>query len=480
MGFDSIHSKFLNFASDDFINNITYFLNACFTHCYIPQMLLKGDISPIIKNKDGNKCDSNNYRPIMQSSCILKILEMHVLEILSNKIRFNHFQFGFVSDRSTTDACFILKETIYNYINNKSKVYANFVDLSKAFDRVDHYLLLDKLIDKGIPPDIIMLLKSYLRTQSARIVWDGHCGRYQAVDQGVRQGGILSPFLFNLYLDDLICKINSLDIGCKLGISRINIIVYADDIVLLADSKHNLEILYDTFNDLVRNLKLKVNYQKCKVMIFNSGRYHSDIESIVLIDQQFNVVSNFKYLGNFLTFNLDDEIDINFKLNSFYRSFNLMYRSFMGMNIEVLLCLFNSLCSPQYGIPLWTSSNVFNKQYFRTFEVAYNNALKSMVGCPRYASSHVTAEICQQLMLRHGVSLVQARYINSLIKKNNPILKMNISIIKNCHSFSFICKYFNNLYNINVLDNPIDIIISRINWTQLHEPRSRYCNFYMM
>ena len=215
-------------------------------------------------------------------------------------------------------------------------------------------------------------------------------------------------------------------------------------------------------------------------MIFNSGRYHSDIESIVLIDQQFNVVSNFKYLGNFLTFNLDDEIDINFKLNSFYRSFNLMYRSFMGMNIDVLLCLFNSLCSPQYGIPLWTSSNVFNKQYFRTFEVAYNNALKSMVGCPRYASSHVTAEICQQLMLRHGVSLVQARYINSLIKKNNPILKMNISIIKNCHSFSFICKYFNNLYNINVLDNPIDIIISRINWTQLHEPRSRYCNFYMM
>ena len=247
--------------------------------------------------------------------------------------------------------------------------------------------------------------------------------QYQAVDQSVRQGGILSPFLFNLFLDDLICKINSLDIGCKLGISRIKIIVYADDIVLLADSKHNLEILYDTFNDLVRNLKLKVNYQKCKVMIFNSGRYHSDIESIVLIAQKFNVVSNFKYLGNFLTFNLDDEIDINFKLNSFYRSFNLMYRSFMGMNIEVLLCLFNSLCSPQYGIPLWTSSNVFNKQYFRTFEVAYNNALKSMVGCPRYASSHVTAEICQQLMLRHGVSVVQARYINSLIKKIIQYLK---------------------------------------------------------
>ena len=94
------------------------------------------------------------------------------------------------------------------------------------------------------------------------------------------------------------------------------------------------------------------------------------------------------------------------------------------MNIEDLLCLFNSFCSPQFGILQWISFNIFNNQYFRTFEVVYNNALKSIVECPKYA------EICQQLMLGDGVSIIQADYIISMITKNNPILKMNIPIIK--------------------------------------------------
>ena len=255
--------------------------------------------------------------------------------------------------------------------------------------------------------------------------------------------------------------------------------IYIRSELITADNKYHLEVLYEAFDNLVKELRLKVNYQKCNIMIFEKGRCSPDIESIVLNNQQFKVVPNFMYLGNVLTFNLDDETDIHSKLNSFYRSFNSMYRSFTGMNIEVLLCLFNSLCSPQYGIPLWTSFNIFNKQYFRSFEVAYNNALKSMVGCPRYASSHITAEICQQLMLRHGVSVIQARYIKSIISKNNPLFNMNLPIIKNSHSFLFICKYFNDLYNINALDTPIDIVISRINWVQLHEPRSRYCSFYL-
>ena len=102
-------------------------------HCFIPKRLLRGDISPIVKDKKGNKSDSNNFRPIMQSSCLLKILEMHILSILDDKIMFTPNQFGFVKNLSTTEACFLLKETVGNYISKNNRVYANFIELSKTF-----------------------------------------------------------------------------------------------------------------------------------------------------------------------------------------------------------------------------------------------------------------------------------------------------------------------------------------------------------
>ena len=73
---------------------------------------------------------------------------------------------------STTDACFLLKETINNYINNIKPVYSHFIDLSKAFDSVNHFILLNKLIEREIPVDIVSSIKSYLRFSSARVIWN--------------------------------------------------------------------------------------------------------------------------------------------------------------------------------------------------------------------------------------------------------------------------------------------------------------------
>ena len=134
IGHDGVHSKLLKFACDSFIENITRFLNLCFLHCYFPPELLRGEITPVVKNKKGNRFDSNNYRPVMQSSCLLKLCEMHLLNYLNDKLYFNNKQFGFSHGTSTTDACFLLKETINNYKSNLTPVYANFIDLSKAFD----------------------------------------------------------------------------------------------------------------------------------------------------------------------------------------------------------------------------------------------------------------------------------------------------------------------------------------------------------
>ena len=83
-----------------------------------PSELLRGEITPVFRNKKDNRFDSNNYRSIMQSSCLFKLCEMHLLNYLNDIIYFNCKQFGFYHGISTTEACFLLKETIYNYKSN--------------------------------------------------------------------------------------------------------------------------------------------------------------------------------------------------------------------------------------------------------------------------------------------------------------------------------------------------------------------------
>ena len=172
MGYANMHSKFLARASDKFLNNVACFMNCSFGHCMIPADVLKGDIHPTIKDLKGNATESSNYRPVMQSSCILKLFELQMLSILEEKIHFNFRQYGFRKGCSTADACYILKETANSYISNKGKAFAAFIDLSKAFDKVDHFMLGEQLLNRDIPPDIILILMHYLRNQSARICWN--------------------------------------------------------------------------------------------------------------------------------------------------------------------------------------------------------------------------------------------------------------------------------------------------------------------
>ena len=94
---------------------------ACYSHCCVSVRSLSGDINPTVKDAKGNSTESSNYRPVMQSSCILKLFKMHLLQLLEEKIHFNTRQFGFKSHTSTADARLILKQTIHKYSSKGGK-----------------------------------------------------------------------------------------------------------------------------------------------------------------------------------------------------------------------------------------------------------------------------------------------------------------------------------------------------------------------
>ena len=121
-----------------------------------------------------------------------------------------------------------------------------FMDAFKAFDRVNHRLLFKKLIDRGMPPIFVRILMKWYTTQKACVRWGSALSDSFFITNGVRQGGILSPLLFNVYMDDLSSSLSNTPIGCSIGVVIVNHITYADDLVIISPSAKGLQRLLDT------------------------------------------------------------------------------------------------------------------------------------------------------------------------------------------------------------------------------------------
>ena len=204
------------------------------SHGYIPQPLIETTIVPIIKNKAGNLSSGNNYRPIALANVMSKVFESLILLRCEQFLTTADNQFGFKSGHSTDFCIYILKEFIEYYKQRNTTILVTFLDASKAFDRIDHLLLFKKLIDKHVPLFIIRLLVCWYSTQKMHIRWENTVTSSFLVSNGVKQGGIISPILFNVYMAQLSEKLNALNIGGDIGGKLVYHLCYADDICLIS------------------------------------------------------------------------------------------------------------------------------------------------------------------------------------------------------------------------------------------------------
>ena len=176
-------------------------------------------------------------------------------------------------------------------------MYAAFVDFEKAFDRVDRKLLWDKLNTQHVSTKMVRLLKSmYTSVQSCVKTSSGLTGYFNC-PAGVKQGCILSPLLFCLFLNDLQNFISFGSYGIDLDMCTIYILLFADDLVLFAESKVELQRLINRLKLYCDTFKLKINLNKTNIMVFRNGGYLRHYEKWFYDNIPLRVVTYYKYLG---------------------------------------------------------------------------------------------------------------------------------------------------------------------------------------
>ena len=161
---------------------------------------------------------------------------------------------------------YLLKEALNLYKSLNSCISICFLNASKAFDRVCHTKLLKKLEERSFPGYLLRILVFWYENQSMAVRWGGNVSQSFKVSNGVRQGGILSPYFFNVYVNDLSTRLNKHNIGCLLGNLILNHLMYADDLILISPSTYGLSKLLAECEKYGLEFDIRINSKKSAIM----------------------------------------------------------------------------------------------------------------------------------------------------------------------------------------------------------------------
>ena len=205
-------------------------------------------------------------------------------------------QNGFRPGRSCIDHAFTLSSIIRNRINQKKSTFVAYVDFEKAFDWVDRDLLFYKLLTYNVDGRFYNSIKALYANTTTCIKLNGNLTDWFATKTGVRQGDVMSPTLFNIYINDLAKSLKDLNCGVDINGIIVSILLYADDIVLLAESEADLQRMLTHLYSWCKKWKMKVNNGKTKVVHYRHSRAQRTSVSFNMGPDDIEIVHSYKYL----------------------------------------------------------------------------------------------------------------------------------------------------------------------------------------
>lgn len=408
VGIDEIPIKILKFVAEEIAEPLAYIINLSLTGGIYPNALKTSLVHPIYKKGDRSIFD--NYRPISIQSNLSKIFEKVIGARISNFIDSKYIltdkQNGFRKRKTTTRAIYQLVSEVLLSLNEKYVTTAMLLDLSKAFDSVDHTILLDKLEMYGIRGVSNNLIKSFLTERRQAIVYKDNktkktiMSQFLPTNRGVPQGTVLGPMMFILYTSDIVHSIDD------------EMVLYADDTSITFKERNTDQIIQkmqNSFSQLTHwftanNLKLNIN--KTKIIKFSYPLIDEDPLTLHINNFTIKTVESANLLGVELDRRLDwrSHVDkIGKKISSFAYALKVLSCTVSQMaSRTAYMAYIQSTIS--YGIILWGNSVDVERIF-----ILQKRCIRNIYGIqPRNS--------CRPIFMRQGILTFYGIYIIEAIK----------------------------------------------------------------
>ena len=404
-GLDQLQKEHLTYAHPVLYEILAKLFYIIFASGYVPRQFGKGVIVPIQKDtslKGTQKLD--NFRGITLSPIVSKIFEQCIIFLFGKFFESNERQFGFKQNLGCAHAIFSVRRVVEFFVMNDSSVNVCCLDMSKAFDRLNHNCLFYKLLSRSVPLCLVNILIDWYSKIYSVVRWGSSISDEFKINCGVRQGGVMSPILFCMYVDNILSRLSKF--GCKMNNVCYSSFMYADDLILLSPSICELQKMLSICCTELTAIGLELNTKKsCCLRI---GKRHSiRCNDLVTNKGTISWVKETRYLG--VTIASGNKFKISFSETKcrFYSSFNNLYSKLGNIpDLRVTTHLLETIAVPvlTYGLE---ALNLTNAE-LSSLDFTLNRAIYKIFK----VSDKQNIALCMNMF---GISSISDRYI--ILKK---------------------------------------------------------------
>lgn len=384
-GVDLIPSEVLK--NDVSVLFLHVLFNVCFNKGTVPAIWGKCVIKPIPKSSSTDPRDPLSYRGIALASAVYKLYCSVINERLTKWAESRHIiadeQNGFRKKRSTTDHISSLTSIIDTRKKLKQSTFCAFIDFRKAYDTINRTKLWRRLSEVGVSGKLFRSIKSLYSSVTSCVRINNLHTDWFDVKCGLRQGCILSPVLFNLYVNDIAQYLKALGKGVKCDDDNVCILMYADDIVLLAETEQDLQILLNALYGWCSSNGMIVNGNKSKIVHFRNPSVRKTDFTFRCGNDVLETVDKYTYLGLLLSEHLDFDLTAKHVAQSASRALGLLISKCKlagGLPFNVYTKLYDSVVSSiiKYGASIWGFKS------YSCINAVQNRAMRFFLGVGKY------------------------------------------------------------------------------------------------
>ena len=321
------------------------------------------------------------------SSIFCGIIKDKMTNIIEEEELIGEEQNGFRKDRRGTKNLYILKEIIEKAGKENKQLYCMFLDIEKAYDIVNRKIMWELIERLGFDEHIRKILHSMYRNTIAKYHWNEVVIDEVKSEIGLRQGCTLSPLLCMIVMEELTQRIKKTGVGIRIGKEILNILLFADDVVLLTESWEDMQKLLEEVVKFSEDMEMKFGIDKCKVMTINGKEEENKTKNqLQLLGKDIEKVDSYKYLG----LEIDNKGLVK-QRNKLRNKAEKMYGmingkiNFRANKYEVMRGLWEGLAVPSvmYGLEIM---EVGGKEK-RGLEIVQNRAVRRGLGANRHVAT---------------------------------------------------------------------------------------------